>query len=137
MVLKLNNLGQRVSDMRPMWAQLHKRFVGETHRIFLTRGGNKPWPALDRKYAKWKARKFPGKPMMRRTERLFLAAIGRSDDSIKEMTPTSATFGVDTAKVPYARAAQSRRSYIRIESVTKHLAKVASEWVRQILRRTF
>lgn len=65
------------------------------------RGGQR-WQPLSERYAKWKAKKYPGKPILVRTERLkrSLSLGGSAPDQVAEFQPLYAVFGTS---VPYAR----------------------------------
>lgn len=62
-------------------------------------GDSGKWPALSPRYAAWKRRHFPGKSILRRTDRLIESLTGNRADSIVEARPDSLEFGT---RVPYA-----------------------------------
>lgn len=64
---------------------LKTRFETISKTQFSRKGGfgkHGTWPSLDPKYAAWKAKKFPGKSIMRRTDKLYNALVGGSDSSV-------------------------------------------------------
>lgn len=63
-----------------------KSFYDTNKRLFKSEGktgdhGN--WKPLNEDYAAWKAKKFPGKTIMRRTDRGYKSLTGHTGDSIK------------------------------------------------------
>ena len=69
----LADLGDRTDDLRPVWDELADRFVGLERRQFATEGlyGSGGWAPLSPRYAAWKARAYPGKTILRRTDALY------------------------------------------------------------------
>lgn len=61
------------ADMRPAWERLRRRFVAGQRRQFASEGGwgSGGWDPLSPRYASWKARMYPGKPILRRTDELY------------------------------------------------------------------
>ena len=97
-------LNENLRDFRPVWPEIHMYFLRGASEQFESLGarGGQRWAPLSEKYAKWKAKKYPGKPILVRTERLkrSLSLGGSEPDQVKEFQPLSATFGT---RVPYAR----------------------------------
>lgn len=64
---------EAVDDMRPAWEVLADRFYRAEARQFASSGayGSGGWPPLSPKYAAWKARRYPGQPILRRTDDLW------------------------------------------------------------------
>lgn len=60
-------------DLTEPFGAIADSFVAAERRQFASLGayGGAPWPALSPKYAAWKARRYPGKPILRRTDELF------------------------------------------------------------------
>lgn len=60
-------------DLTEPFGAIADSFVKAEQRQFSTQGayGGAPWAPLSPKYAAWKARHFPGKPILRRTDELF------------------------------------------------------------------
>lgn len=59
---------EAVEDARPAWEVLAERFARLERRQFATEGraASGGWPALSPDYAAWKARHYPGKPILER-----------------------------------------------------------------------
>lgn len=65
---ELADIQDRVRDMRPVWDVLADRFAVIERAQFATEGryGSGGWQALSPRYARWKARTYPGKPILQR-----------------------------------------------------------------------
>lgn len=64
----LARFADNVGDARTLWDKLATRFASVERRQFASEGGygSGGWPALSPKYAAWKARHYPGKPILER-----------------------------------------------------------------------
>lgn len=69
----LSRFGEGVRDFRPVWEQIRNDFVRIEGEQFDSEGsrGGEPWAPLSPTYAAWKARHFPGQPIMRLTMELW------------------------------------------------------------------
>lgn len=56
----------RALDARPAWEVLHAMFLRAETRQFNSQGayGSGGWPPLSPRYAAWKARHYPGRPIL-------------------------------------------------------------------------
>lgn len=65
----LARFAENIGDARPVWEALADRFAKVEARQFDSEGGygSGGWPALSPAYAAWKARHYPGKPILERT----------------------------------------------------------------------
>lgn len=65
----LARLGEHIGDARPAWRALATRFGVLNAAQFATEGltGSGGWQALSPDYAAWKARHYPGRPILERT----------------------------------------------------------------------
>lgn len=65
----LARFADNVSDARPAWEALADRFAKAESRQFRSEGayGSGGWAPLSPRYAAWKARAYPGKPILERT----------------------------------------------------------------------
>lgn len=61
------------ADARPAWDEIADDFLASERRQFSTQGGyaSGGWPPLSPRYAEWKARHYPGKTILRRTDELY------------------------------------------------------------------
>ncbi len=95
-------LAEGITDFRPVWPEIELQFFRAELEQFNTIGarGGQVWQPLSKGYAKWKAKKYPGKPILQRSGRLLrsLSVIGGAD-SVREQQPLSLTLGT---RVPYA-----------------------------------
>lgn len=68
----LNDVKSRMKDLRPVWPKLHESLksymIGNFTAQGLPSGG---WKPLDAEYASWKAKNFPGAPMLVQSGGLF------------------------------------------------------------------
>ncbi len=64
----LARFGDNLGDARALWDDLTNRFVRLERRQFATEGAyaSGGWPELSPRYAHWKARHYPGKPILQR-----------------------------------------------------------------------
>lgn len=64
----LARFADNVGDASALWDKLADRFARVERRQFDSEGayGSGGWPALSPKYAAWKARHYPGKPILER-----------------------------------------------------------------------
>lgn len=64
----LARFADNVGDASPLWDKLADRFVSIERRQFKSEGayGSGGWAALSPRYAAWKARAYPGKPILER-----------------------------------------------------------------------
>lgn len=69
----LERFTDAVGDMRPAWSAIRDRFVAMERRQFESEGqaASGGWSPLSPRYAAWKARNYPGKTILRRTDELF------------------------------------------------------------------
>lgn len=90
-----------VQDFRPVFEQLQNDLQYRlVQQGFTSRGARfgSTWPALSPKYAEWKARHYPGRPMMVLTRRLERSLLGKTGDSIRVLGKKVFRFGT---RVPY------------------------------------
>jgi phage gpG-like protein len=65
----IRRVGENVEDLRPAYDAIADLVVAENRRNFDTEGGHASggWAPLSPKYAAWKARHYPGKPILELT----------------------------------------------------------------------
>lgn len=88
--------------MRPAWEVLTSRFAALEARQFASEGrAGSPagWAPLSPRYAAWKARHYPGKTILRRTDELYNSLTQRPLD-IEVLEPSFMLIG---SSVPYGR----------------------------------
>lgn len=90
-------LGDAIRDLTPHWERVHdKVLIPWMERTFDTEGASAAgkWTALSPKYAAWKAKHFPGKPILQRTGLMRQSLIESGHvDHVKWATRDSLTFG--------------------------------------------
>lgn len=127
-------------DLRPVLIKIQGKpidtnvntIIGGINAQFLTQGNffHYPWPDLKPEYGKWKAKKFPGQSMLRRSNKLFKAAINDgSDGTVQTLTYTSIAYGINSDKIKYAKYHQigtkkmKKRPFLGITQDQKNLWK--------------
>ena len=84
----LEHLRRAVSDLRPAWAQIIEAFKVQQRELFAGEGREAGgWEPLDPAYARWKAKRFPGRGILQRTGKLAAAATGASSDFLVVSQP--------------------------------------------------
>jgi phage gpG-like protein len=107
----LSRWAQQVQDFRPFWRTVVAPWFFEQIQQNFRREGAPVggWRPLSPRYAAWKAKHYPGKTILRRTDRLIQsliwtgATLGLRGDRVAEFSATGAVFGT---RVPYARPHQ-------------------------------
>lgn len=69
----LVRFSDHAQDARPAWRAIRREFIKLEKEQFATEGlvGSGGWRALSEPYATWKARHYPGKTILRRTDELY------------------------------------------------------------------
>lgn len=136
--LDLTGAATKARDFRPFWrTMVAPWFFGLMQEQFATEGaGVGGWVPLSPRYAAWKAKRFPGKTILRRTDRLMksLTWTGASlatPEGIAVMTPTAAVFGTS---VPYGRFHQRGTKKMRQRRIL-YLPTNASDTLGRMLHR--
>jgi len=113
----------------------------ESHEKDLFRSGggagkHGKWPSLNPKYAAWKSKRYPGKPIMVLTDRTILSLIGKSGDAISSVFKSGdrwyITRGTD---VPYAKYHQKGKGRLPTRRVIDPDDKTAKQIVLAIQKR--
>lgn len=127
----LDGFARAAADMSPAWERLRVRFLAMERRQFASIGnyGSGGWRALSPAYARWKARHYPGKPILRRTDELYRSLTQGPQISI--LLPRRMILG---SAVPYGRHHQAptvpgrppRRRPIELPASERR------EWIRVI-----
>lgn len=101
LVTKIRGLGERLRDLRPVWGDVHAIFIEFMKQHFKTEGAyvGRPWVPLNPRYAAWKARHYPGQPMLRLTDRLYISLTEAGDaEHVFNTGPTFAEMGTRNPK---------------------------------------
>lgn len=91
-----------LEDARPVWDKLADRFAVMERRQFASEGayGSGGWPSLSPAYAAWKAARYPGKTILRRTDELYESLTSRPF-GVEVIDARSMALGSGTAHGPY------------------------------------
>lgn len=76
-----SRFGEGIKDLRPVFEEIHADFVRIEREQFASEGGRsgQRWQALSATYAEWKAKRFPGMPILQLTGGL----LGDMTDGLK------------------------------------------------------
>lgn len=86
---------EQLRDLRDIWPSyvtalrqiMREQYAGQGV------GVTGQWAALSPRYAEWKAKKYPGKPILQATGRTVASLTGNTKDSIATATPDELLFG--------------------------------------------
>ena len=127
----LARFADNVNDAQQLWGQLADRFVALERRQFDSEGayGSGGWPALSPDYAAWKARYFPGKSILRRTDALY-DSLTRRPLGIEVIEPGYMVLGSDVDYLKYHQRGDGvpRRRAVELPESERR------NWVRLIQR---
>lgn len=127
----LANLELGAADARPAFDAIADDFLKIERRQFATQGGagSGGWAPLSPKYAAWKARHYPGKTILRRTDELHTSlTVG---PAIRIIEPTTMIIGSDVDYGAYHQRGTSRMPQRRPIELTENRRR---EWMK-ILQR--
>lgn len=128
----LARFGDAVSDARPAWEAITRRFVALEKRQFSTEGAaaSGGWAPLSANYAEWKAAHYPGKTILRRTDDLY-HSLTRRPLPIEVHEPTFMAIGSDVGYGEYHQHGGGNLPQRRPVELTEDTRR---EWVK-ILQR--
>lgn len=112
---RLDQLRANASDLRPAFERIRDDFRRMMERTFSSEGGSNAsgkWKPLSPGYAAWKARHYPGKTILRLSDKMRDALTGEGEGAIEEITEGSLTLGADVRSkggYPYPLAHQEGR----------------------------
>jgi phage gpG-like protein len=122
---------ERVEDARPAWEVLAGRFGRAEARQFKSEGsyGSGGWAPLKPTYGAWKARNYPGKTILRRTDDLFKSLTQRPY-GIEVIEPSYMILGSDVEYGGYHQRGdgQKQRRPVELPEAERR------EWVRLLQR---
>lgn len=137
---RIEQLALFLTDLRPFWPEVARLARSWWKRQFDTQGtfGGHPWAALSPTYAQWKARVYPGKPILQATGAMKRAASNPS----RAATPTSLTLTIEDAKVGYHQEGGGRLPARPLvfgdplpAAARAELQQAADAYVRDLLNR--
>jgi phage gpG-like protein len=123
---------ERADDLRPAWDVLADRFRKMELRQFGSQGryGSGGWAPLSPKYRLWKARRYPGKPILRRSDDLFRSLTERPF-GVEVIDQHVAVFGSD---VDYGEHHQRGTPRMPRRRPVEFPESERREWVKVIQR---
>lgn len=134
----LSGIGNQLTDFRRFYRDYLSQYVYDRIDDIFDSQGDGTWAALSSSYEAQKARQFPGKPILRRTDRYFRAATGPNRPmSFTRITPTELVMGVTVPYAIYHEDGTGRRhrpvySLIpRDPQFNEHITQLAEKWKRE------
>lgn len=126
----LAGLEDRAEDVSEAWEAIADRFLGAEARQFSSEGGygSAGWSPLSPRYAAWKARHYPGAPILVRTGELRRTLT--EGPEVRVIAPHDAWIG---SAVPYGRFHQAGDGVPRRRPVEMPESE-RREWVRIVQR---
>jgi phage gpG-like protein len=95
-----------LSDLTPLWDKLADALRDSTRRNFATEGASSGarWHPLSPRYGTWKAKHYPGQPILQRSGVMMESLVNDGHGSIYERRPAAMAWGTS---VPYAKYHQT------------------------------
>jgi phage gpG-like protein len=125
---------RRAHDLRPVYERWLPTWLEQNRRVFAAEGLPGPWAPLSPAYAAWKAKRYPGKSILRRTDRLYESLTQRSPDTVWEITPRTIRFGT---RVPYwkyhqtgTRRMPARPPLVLLDATWQDLVRQVNAYVK-------
>lgn len=105
----LTRLIDAATDARPAWDEIADRFASIEEQQFSSEGraGSGGWAPLSSAYAQWKARHYPGKPILERSGSLR-DSLTRRPFPIEKIDRLDMTIGSDSEYGRYHQAGTER-----------------------------
>jgi phage gpG-like protein len=99
----VSRLGQFIRDWRPFWRDYAApKFFADVQRNFETQGAYVGgWQPLSTRYAAWKAKHFPGKPILVRRGALKASLEQGGAGNVSRVTEKAAEFGTSIGYAKY------------------------------------
>lgn len=128
----LARYADNVSDATALWDKLADRFASIERRQFDSEGayGSGGWPSLSPIYAAWKARHYPGKPILER-EGDLRDSLTRRPFGVEVIEPGSMTVG---SGIPYGAFHQAGSGRLPQRRPVELPESERRTWVRLIQR---
>lgn len=128
----LARFADNVQDATPAWEALAVKFQRAERRQFATEGAyaSGGWPALSPRYAAWKARHYPGKPILEREGHLK-ASLTERPFGVEVIEPGYMVLGSDVDYGAYHQRGGPNLPQRRPVELTEAQRR---DWVRLIQR---
>jgi phage gpG-like protein len=126
----------RVEDASPAFDIMADYAARELLKNFTTQGGHASgrWAPLSPRYARWKAKRYPGAPILVRTGAMR-RELTRRPFGVEKIGPRSMTIGTARTYAPPhqtgnpAKNLPRRRPFEFTDTARKHLAKILQRFV--------
>lgn len=118
----LTRFADHVSDLRPAWPAVVQVIRSHATKQFATEGSYGPgggWKALSPKYAKRKAKKWPGRPILEASGQMKRSLVGHTTDSILNYQPLSFGYGTKRGYASYHQKGTPRMPQRKIIDLTE------------------
>lgn len=126
----LENISDRAENATPVWEHLADRFLDAERRQFQSEGGfgSGRWKPLSPNYAAWKARHWPGRGILVRTEELMRSLT--TGPQVRVITPSQMMVGSAVKHGEYHQRGEGvpRRRPVELHAVERR------EWVKAVHR---
>jgi phage gpG-like protein len=129
----LAGIGDQAEDLRPAFEAIGDVFLAAERRQFTSEGafGSGGWAPLSQPYATWKARHYPGKPILRRTDDLWRSLT--TGPAVRVIKPQYLALGTDVEYAKYHQKGKPplpRRRPVELpESTRREMVKILQRWV--------
>jgi len=126
-----SRFGNNISDFSRPFEQIADNFYEGEKEMFSSQGGAAGgWAKLSPQYAEWKARNYPGRPILQRTGAMMESFTGRSGPFSRfSLSPKRLEMGADT---PYAGYHQKGMGKMPKREVVKLTERQKREWMKHI-----
>lgn len=95
----LRRVADRVSDLRPAYELVYADLQEREEKVFRLGGTPQRWAPLSPRYAAWKRKHHPGRPIMELTGRLLQSLVGKTGESVAQIERQRAVLGT---RAPHA-----------------------------------
>jgi len=136
-----NRVSEHIRDLRPVWDHVEKVFYDIEEQQFRSEGarGNGRWQALSPAYAKVKAKRYPGKPILQARGALYESLTRKTDNSVLQKDPEEFAIGTSLFYAQYhqtgGRKLPKRPPIDFSESQRRELTKGIQVGLLTLLRR--
>lgn len=126
-----------VKDFRPVFGEIGEWFFEDAEDNFRAGGKPEPFAELSPAYKRWKAKHYPGKPILRLRDRLYDSLTGAnqagSGDTVRKVQRKRAEFGT---RVPYAnRQFKAGRKAVQFtEPKKREVVKMIQKWAFELMK---
>ena len=135
---RLGLIVDQSADLRPAFDDVRKNWIKNNRAQFRSEGahgGGNKWQKLSPKYRQWKARHYPGKTILRRTDRLWHSlTVPTHPDFIYRTALQSLLIGT---KVPYAIYHQKGAGAVPVRKVVELTEEQKRQWPQYIQDHIF